>query len=132
MFFSKYRKQKSNGNVVDENNTIAAILLKMKVVTPAQLEEAIVRKAVHDDMMLASTLRSLGFVTADDVSKALKIQSKMLEGDRASVALDLMEARIDKFRAGEDQLGRELERRKTQTNDGCLIIALSPTDVKTA
>lgn len=128
MFFSRFRKHKRA--IVDEKNTLAAVLLKMKVVTPAQLEEATAHKAVHDDMMLVSTLRSLGFVTADDVSTALKIQSKMQEGDRASVALDLMEARIDKFRAGEEQLGRELERRKARSKDGCLIIPLSPTDVK--
>ena len=128
MFFSKFRKQKHSN--VDEGNTIGAILLQMKVVTPSQMEEATAHKAVHDDMMLVSMLRSLGFVTADNVSTALKIQSKMIEGDRASVALDLMEARIDKFRAGEEQLGRELERRKAMSKDGCLIIQLRPTGVK--
>ena len=128
MFFSKHSKKKRA--VVDEKNTIAAILLKMKVVTPAQLEEATAQKAVHDDMMLASTLRSLGFVTADDVSTALKIQSKMLEGDRASVALDLMEARIDKFRDGEEKIGRELAKRRSKFEESCLVLQLSPTDVK--
>lgn len=123
----------------DEKSTLASILLSMKAVTPEQLEAAKKAKEDHEtshaDMLLASTLRSMGFCSSDDVSVALKIQTKMLDGDRASVALDLMEARIDRYRAGEEQLHREIEkRREREKHEGRektpVVIPFSPVTAK--
>jgi hypothetical protein len=121
----------------DEKTTLASILLSMRAITPAQLEAAKAAREAHEsshaEMMLASTLRTMGFCNSDDVSMALKIQSKMLNGDRASVALDLMEARIDRYRAGEEQLHQEIERRRArlrEERDTTVVIPFSPVTAK--
>lgn len=132
MFFSRLRK-KNQPAVLDEKNSLASLLLQMKIITQEQLEEALSHKAVHDDMMLGSTLRSLGFCTSEDLSKALTIQSKILDGDRANVALDLMEARIERFRQNEEQLEQEIAKKKSRRErapESCVVLALSPADVK--
>lgn len=127
-----FRRKTAKKPVVarDEKSTLASILLSMKAITPEQLEEARAEREEHEtshaEMMLASTLRVKGFCTSDDVSRALKIQSKMLEGDRASVALDLMEARLERYSAGEEQLRREVEKRK----DTLVVIPFSPATAK--
>lgn len=127
MFRKKTKKQEPRR---DEKSTLAAILLSMKAITPEQLEKARTLREEHEtshaDMLLASTLRSMGFCTSDDVGAALKIQSKMLEGDRASVALDLMEARLERYRVGEEQLRQEVEKRR----DTLVIIPFSPVTAK--
>lgn len=111
------RKQKTERpRVRDEKTTLASILISMRAITPSQLDQARAEREAHEtshaDMLLASTLRAKGFCTSDDVSMALKIQSKMLSGDRANVALDLMEARLERYRVGEEQLRVEAERRR--------------------
>jgi hypothetical protein len=114
----------------DDKSTLASILLSMKVITKEQLEQARTEREEHEtshaDMLLASTLRSKGFCSSDDLSKALKIQDKMLQGDRASVALDLMEARLERYSAGEEQLRREVEKRR----DTLIVIPFSPVTAK--
>lgn len=137
--FRKKQKDESKGpSVRDEKSTLASILLSMKAITRDQLNAAQTlreeQETSHADMLLASTLRSMGFCNSDDVSVALKIQSKMLEGDRASVALDLMEARIDRYRAGEEQLHREIERRRAKKREveekSPVVIPFSPVTAK--
>lgn len=127
MFRKKTKKQEPRR---DEKSTLASILLSMKAITPEQLEKARTLREEHEtshaDMLLASTLRSMGFCTSDDVGAALRIQSKMLEGDRASVALDLMEARLERYRVGEEQLRQEVEKRR----DTLVIIPFSPVTAK--
>lgn len=136
MFRKKAPKQPT---VRDEKATLASILLSMKAITPDQLESARAEREAHEsshaEMLLASTLRARGFCSSDDVSTALKIQSKMLEGDRVSVALDLMEARIDRYRVNEERLQRELEKRAaddagTKSNRGTVVIPFSPIAAK--
>lgn len=122
----------------DEQSALASILLSMKAITPEQLRAAKSAREEHEtshaEMMLVSTLRTMGFCSSDDVSTALKIQSKMLEGDSASVALDLMEARIARYRAGEEQIHREIERRRARKADSeedrAVVISLSPVTAK--
>jgi hypothetical protein len=143
MFRRKQKSEKTESKAPrmrDEKSTLASILLSMKAVTPEQLEAAKKAKEDHEtshaDMLLASTLRSMGFCSSDDVSVALKIQSKMLDGDRASVALDLMEARIDRYRAGEEQLHREIEKRRAREKSEAreektpIVIPFSPVTAK--
>lgn len=93
-------------------STLAAILVSMRAITPSQLDAARAEfnESAQADIMLASTLRSKGFCTLADVSTALKIQKNMLKGDQASVALDLMEARIERFRDKEDVLKDAIEK----------------------
>lgn len=117
MFRKKSATKKSTNK-----ETLASILLSMKVITKEQLDHAAAKKAEHDDLLLASTLRSLGYCTSDEVSKALKIQSRIVEGDRANVALDLMEARLERFRAGEEEIREELTRKQADP----VIIQFSP------
>lgn len=122
----------------DEKSALASILLSMKAITPEQLKAAKAAREEHEsshaEMLLVSTLRAMGFCSSDDVSAALKIQSKMAEGDSASVALDLMEARIARYRAGEEQIHQEIERRRTQKSedpkDRAVVISLSPVAAK--
>jgi hypothetical protein len=143
MFRRKQKSEKAEAKTPrmrDEKSTLASILLSMKAVTPEQLEAAKKAKEAHEtshaDMLLASTLRSMGFCSSDDVSVALKIQSKMLDGDRASVALDLMEARIERYRAGEEQLHREIEKRRAREKSEVreektpIVIPFSPVTAK--
>lgn len=123
------RKKNAEKQGADKNKTtLASVLLSMKAVTKEQLEDASAKKAEHDDMLLASTLRSLGYCTSEDVSKALGIQSKMLQGDQANVALDLMEARLERFRAKEEEIREELSKKQSSS----VVIALSPASVKHA
>jgi hypothetical protein len=113
MFFRKKKKAEAENM---ERATLASILLSMKAITLEQLEKARAEREEHDtshaDMMLVSTLRARGFCSPDDVSRALKIQSKMIEGDRVSVALDLMEARMERYREGEERIQQEVERQR--------------------
>ena len=138
MFRRKQKDESKAPRMRDEKSTLASILLSMKAITQEQLKAAQTAREEHEtshaDMMLASTLRSMGFCNSDDVSVALKIQSKMIEGDRASVALDLMEARIDRYRAGEEQLHREIERRRAKKREveekSPVVIPFSPVTAK--
>jgi len=118
------KKQKSTKSMEPGRATLASILLSMKAITPEQLEKARAEREEHDtshaDMLLVSTLRARGFCSSDDVSRALKIQSKMIEGDRVSVALDLMEARMERYREGEERIQREVERQQK------IVIPFSP------
>lgn len=118
------KKQKSTKSMEPGRATLASILLSMKAITPEQLEKARAEREEHDtshaDMLLVSTLRARGFCSPDDVSRALKIQSKMIEGDRVSVALDLMEARMERYREGEERIQREVERQQK------IVIPFSP------
>lgn len=135
--FRKKQKTEQQNRLRDEKSTLASILLSMKAITRQQLEAARSAREEHEtshaDMLLASTLRSMGFCSSDDVSAALKIQSKMLDGDRATVALDLMEARIDRYRAGEAQLRQEIEKRRERERNeekSPVVIPFSPTTAK--
>lgn len=135
--FRKKQKTEQQNRLRDEKSTLASILLSMKAITRQQLEAARSAREEHEtshaDMLLASTLRSMGFCSSDDVSAALKIQSKMLDGDRATVALDLMEARIDRYRAGEAQLRQEIEKRRERERNeekAHVVIPFSPTTAK--
>lgn len=135
--FRKKQKTEQQNRPRDEKSTLASILLSMKAITRQQLEAARSAREEHEtshaDMLLASTLRSMGFCSSDDVSAALKIQSKMLDGDRATVALDLMEARIDRYRAGEAQLRQEIEKRRERERNeekSRVVIPFSPTTAK--
>ena len=111
-----FGRKKEKKSMEPGRATLASILLSMKAITPEQLEKARAEREEHDtshaDMMLVSTLRARGFCSPDDVSRALKIQSKMIEGDRVSVALDLMEARMERYREGEERIQREVERQR--------------------
>lgn len=125
MFGRKKERTKSVEPVREPGRaTLASILLSMKAITPEQLEKVRVEREEHDtshaDMLLVSTLRARGFCSPDDVSRALKIQSKMIEGDRVSVALDLMEARMERYREGEERIQREVERQHK------IVIPFSP------
>lgn len=124
------KKTPKAATVRDEKTTLASILLSMKAITPDQLEAAQQEREAHEsshaEMLLASTLRARGFCSSDDVSTALKIQSKMLEGDRVSVALDLMEARIERYRANEEKIQREIEKRRGRP----IVIPFSPVAAK--
>jgi hypothetical protein len=129
-----FRKKKTVTPVTPNRfeTTLASILLSMKVITPEQLEKAKAEREAHEsshaDMLLASTLKAKGFCSANDISAALKIQSKMLEGDRVSVALDLMEARMERYREGEERIQREVARQ--QQNRGTIVIPFSPVTAK--
>ena len=116
MFGRKKEKKPAQPPFEPGRSTLASILLSMKAITPEQLEKARAEREEHDtshaDMMLVSTLRARGFCSPDDVSRALKIQSKMIEGDRVSVALDLMEARMERYREGEERIQQEVERQR--------------------
>lgn len=137
MFRKKQKTEQKPSRPRDEKSTLASILLSMRAVTREQLEAARSAREEHEtshaDMMLASTLRSMGFCNSHDVSEALKIQSKMIEGDRATVALDLMEARIDRYRAGEAQLRQEIEKRRERERNeekSPVVIPFSPATAK--
>jgi rhamnose utilization protein RhaD (predicted bifunctional aldolase and dehydrogenase) len=125
MFFRKKKKAEAENM---ERATLASILLSMKAITLEQLEKARAEREEHDtshaDMLLVSTLRARGFCSPDDVIRALKIQTKMIEGDRASVALDLMEARMERYREGEERIHREVERQRK------IVIPFSPVTAK--
>jgi len=114
--FGWKKEKKSTKSMEPGRASLASILLSMKAITPEQLEKARAEREEHDtshaDMMLVSTLRARGFCSPDDVSRALKIQSKMIEGDRVSVALDLMEARMERYREGEERIQQEVERQR--------------------
>ena len=111
-----FGRKKEKKSMEPGRATLASILLSMKAITPEQLEKALAEREEHDtshaDMMLVSTLRARGFCSPDDVSRALKIQSKMIEGDRVSVALDLMEDRMERYREGEERIQQEVERQR--------------------
>jgi hypothetical protein len=105
----------------DEKSTLASILLSMRAITREQLAAARSIREEHEtshaDMLLASTLRSMGFCNSDDVSRALQIQNRMVQGERATVALDLMEERIARYRAGEEQLHEEISRSREKLRE---------------
>lgn len=140
------KKQKSEKNeraeqpvrLRDEKSTLASILLSMKAITREQLNAAQAAREQHEtshaDMLLASTLRSMGFCNSDDVSKALQIQNKLAKGEQATVALDLMEERIARYRAGEEQLHQEIERRRAKKRETeektTVVIPFSPVTAK--
>lgn len=113
-------------------STLPSILLAMKAITPEQLEKAEHERNAHEtshaEMMLVSTLRAHGFCNAEDISRAIKIQDKMRAGDRASVALDLMEARMERYREGEEKIRAEVEQRSR--NSTPCIIPFSPATAK--
>lgn len=102
--------------------TLASILLSMRAVTKDQLQDAAAKKAEHDDMLLASTLRSLGYCTSDQVSRALQIQSRMMDGDKVNVALDLMEARVEQARVLEEEMREALVKKQREP----IMLSLSP------
>ena len=112
MFKKKPPKDTPAAQATACGSTLAAILVSMRAITPSQLDAARAEfnESAQADVMLASMLRSKGFCTSADVSTALKIQTKMLKGDQASVALDLMEARIERFRDKEDVLKGAIEK----------------------
>lgn len=129
--FRKKSQSKREGFVEQaEKPTLASILLSMKAITAEQLKQAQTEReeqeTSHADMLLASTLRAKGFCSSEDVSTALKIQSKMLNGDRANVALDLMEARLERYRANDEEIRSEVEKRK----DSLSAIRLVPVTAK--
>lgn len=146
MFRKKQKSEKSESaeraeqpaRLRDEKSTLASILLSMKAITREQLNAAQAVREQHEtshaDMLLASTLRSMGFCNSDDVSKALQIQNKMAKGERATVALDLMEERIARYRAGEEQLHQEIERRRAKKREAeeksPVVIPFSPVTAK--
>jgi hypothetical protein len=92
----------------DDETTIGNILMRMRVLTKDQLVVAIGRKAHHDEMLLGALLRELGFVTDEQVAKALLIQAKLRKGDAADAAMELMEMRLEAFGKREDQLTEEI------------------------
>jgi hypothetical protein len=134
--FGRGRGQKekaAKANPVDPGrSSLPSILLAMKAITPEQLEKAENERNAHEtshaEMLLVSTLRAHGFCNADDISRAIRIQDKMREGDRASVALDLMEARMERYREGEEKIRAEVEQR-TKNITSC-IIPFSPATAK--
>jgi benzoyl-CoA reductase/2-hydroxyglutaryl-CoA dehydratase subunit BcrC/BadD/HgdB len=134
--FGRGRGQKeeaTKANPVDpERSSLSSILLAMKAITPEQLEKAEKERNAHEtahaEMLLVSTLRARGFCNAEDISRAIKIQDKMREGDRASVALDLMEARMERYREGEEKIRAEVEERSRNITP--CIIPFSPATAK--
>lgn len=116
MFGRKKEKKPAQPPFEPGRSTLSSILLSMKAITPEQLEKTRAEREEHDtshaEMLLASMLRAKGFCSSDDISRALKIQNKMLEGDRVSATLDLMEARMERYREGEERIQREVERQR--------------------
>lgn len=115
----------------DDETSIGNLLLKMHAVTRAQLAEAVSRKLTHDDMLLGALLKDLGYCSDEDVAAALTMQAKLRSGDAGSVALDVMELRLENFDAAEDRLAVAIaeareQRRRQGEESGLWILPLSP------
>ncbi len=112
-----WRRSGPKTKPVNPPDSIGAVLLKMRAVTPAQLAQALERKAPHDDLLLGSVLRELGICSSEQVARALLIQAKLRSGDEASAALELMTARLSAFGDGEAHLLDEIEKAKRSRRD---------------
>jgi hypothetical protein len=127
------KEKTAKGYTLDPGrSSLPSILLAMKAITPEQLEKAENERNAHEtshaEMLLVSTLRAHGFCNAEDISRAIRIQDKMREGDRASVALDLMEARMERYREGEEKIRAAVEQRSRNITP--CIIPFSPATAK--
>lgn len=110
MFWRKSARPASN----DDDTSIGSILVKTLIITEAQLQRAISRKAQHDDYVLGSMLREMGLCTEEQIARALLIQARLRKGDVAEATLRLMELRIDAYSDGEGRLGQAIETAKKE------------------
>lgn len=130
-FRKKLAEPEPRKSPFSDDTTLGNILMKMRVLTRDQLLSAIGRKAQHDDMLLGALLKEMGFVTDEQVARALTIQAKLRKGDAGEAAMELMELRLEQFGAREEELTRQIEKQKREQRDrgeatGVWLVPLSP------
>ena len=118
-----------------DGSTLGAVLLKMKLLTPEQLQVALGAKAQHDELLLGSHLRSLGYVDEEQLAKALFIQAKIRQGDVGDAALDLMQLRLEQFGATESRISAAIKKSAKESKargetTGFWLVPFSPGTTK--
>lgn len=109
MFQRRVKKANTRTDPMSDAESVGNILIRMGVITKAQLLEALGQKAYHDDMLLGAVLKQQRMANDRQVAQALSIQAKMRSGERALAELELLETRVQQFAEGERALGQQIE-----------------------
>lgn len=108
MFRKKKEVAKNNGNPFNDPSSIGNILMKLGKLTRDQLCGALCRHAQLNDALLGALLREMGYVTADDVIQAIRIQEKIRNGDEISAELDVLQCAMDRNEAQTQEMTKAI------------------------
>lgn len=113
----------------EDPSSIGNILLKMGVITQAQLTDAVVQKVKFDEALLGSLLKQLGYINGKDIALALKIQNEMREGSALNAELDLLQIKMDESATRVKQLATCISdaRKRRRARGEKIGISLIPT-----
>lgn len=81
----------------DEESNLGRVLMQMDAVTPSQVAKACEYQREHGEMF-GEALVSLGAITPDTLSHALRLQAMMRKGREADAMLEIVEAKTRRER----------------------------------
>ena len=115
----------------EDPSSIGNILLKMGVITPHQLTNAVGQKIKFDEALLGTLLKQLGYVNGKDIALALKIQNEMREGSALNAELDVLQVKMDESATRVKQLATCISdarkrRRARGEKSGVFLIPTQP------